>query len=283
MDQYLPTINTNFSFFGGHIDTVEPGWRWPTEHHPAFEIIYLLTGTQRTVTEFDELLIHAGEMTIIPINVDHTNYCYGDEDMTFFTMHFNLDDPAFKYLLIKNFNNRIINANDAFYPGLKQNLENIIHIIGQPDSLTERLTIEFNTINIISLLTHAIHPEKLPFQKEVDHFALYQQIAARLKNELNEQIFNNPHPHKISVSQIIGEFHISQSMALKLFQHYRQMSPQKYLQSLKMQIAKNLLLQPAMTTQDVAYKLNYSSPSHFSREFKRFFNMTPREYIRSQR
>lgn len=50
-----------------------------------------------------------------------------------------------------------------------------------------------------------------------------------------------------------------------------------------MQIAKNLLLQPDLSIKEVAYKLNYSSPGHFSREFKRFFGITPRQYIQSQK
>ncbi len=29
-DGYLPTINTTFSFFGGHAETVETGWRPPS-------------------------------------------------------------------------------------------------------------------------------------------------------------------------------------------------------------------------------------------------------------
>jgi quercetin dioxygenase-like cupin family protein len=82
-DGYLPTINTTFSFFGGHAETVEPGWRWPTEHHPAFEIMYILDGAQRTVTESAEKIIKAGEMMIIPIGMEHTNYCWGNESMTF--------------------------------------------------------------------------------------------------------------------------------------------------------------------------------------------------------
>ena len=122
-DGYLPTINTTFSFFGGHAETVEPGWRWPTEHHPAFEIMYILDGAQRTVTESAEKIIKAGEMMIIPIGMEHTNYCWGNESMTFFTMHFHLDDPAIKYLLVKNFTNQIINQTAPYYDELRKSLD----------------------------------------------------------------------------------------------------------------------------------------------------------------
>lgn len=284
-DGYLPTINTTFSFFGGHTETVEPGWRWPTEHHPAFEIMYILDGAQRTVTESAEKIIKAGEMMVIPIGMEHTNYCWGNESMTYFTMHFNLDDPAIKYLLVKNFTNQIIDQTAPYYDELRQSLEQIISIIGNQYSLSDRLTIELNTINVIGTLIHHLHANKdqLPKQNEIDHYALFQQISMRIKDELNEQIFNAKVPQTISIASIIAEFHISQSTALHLFKQYSQKSPQKYLQSLKMQIAKNLLLQPDLSIKEVAYKLNYSSPGHFSREFKRFFGITPRQYIQSQK
>lgn len=191
-DGYLPTINTTFSFFGGHAETVEPGWRWLTEHHPAFEIMYIMDGAQRTVTESAEKIIKAGEMMIIPIGMEHTNYCWGNEPMTFFTMHFNLDDPAIKYLLVKNFTNQIIDQTAPYYNELRQSLEQIISIIGTHYSLSDRLTIELNTINVIGTLIRHLHANKdqLPKQNEIDHYALFQQISTRIKDELNEQIFN---------------------------------------------------------------------------------------------
>lgn len=160
-DGYLPTINTTFSFFGGHAETVEPGWRWPTEHHPAFEIMYIMDGAQRTVTESAEKIIKAGEMMIIPIGMEHTNYCWGNEPMTFFTMHFNLDDPAIKYLLVKNFTNQIIDQTAPYYNELRQSLEQIISIIGTHYSLSDRLTIELNTINVIGTLIRHLHANKI--------------------------------------------------------------------------------------------------------------------------
>ncbi len=102
--------------------------------------MYILDGAQRTVTESAEKIIKAGEMMIIPIGMEHTNYCWGNESMTFFgmehtnycwgnesmtffTMHFNLDDPAIKYLLVKNFTNQIINQIAPYYDELRKSLD----------------------------------------------------------------------------------------------------------------------------------------------------------------
>lgn len=39
----------------------------PAGAHPAFEIMYILDGAQRTVTELAEKIIKAGEMMTIPL------------------------------------------------------------------------------------------------------------------------------------------------------------------------------------------------------------------------
>ena len=95
----------------------------PAGAHPAFEILHILDGAQRTVTELAEKIIKAGEMMVIPIGMKHTNYCWGNESMIFFTMHFNLDDPAIKYLLVKNFTNQIIDQTAPYYDELRQSLD----------------------------------------------------------------------------------------------------------------------------------------------------------------
>ncbi len=107
-------------------------------------------------------------------------------------MHFNLDGPAIKYLLVKNFTNQIIDQTAPYYDELRKSLEQIISIIGNQYSLSDRLTIELNTINVIGTLIHHLHANKdqLPKQNEIDHYALFQQISMRIKDELNEQIFN---------------------------------------------------------------------------------------------
>ncbi|MDD6453990.1 MAG: hypothetical protein PUF53_01225 [Lactobacillus sp.] len=43
--------------------------------------------------------------------------------MIFFTMHFNLDDPAIKYLLVKNFTNQIIDQTAPYYDELRKSFD----------------------------------------------------------------------------------------------------------------------------------------------------------------
>lgn len=280
-NKFLPVINTQFSFFGGHSETVEPGWYWPPEHHPAFELMYIISGRQRTVTETADLLLNPGDITIIPIEYNHTSYCVGTSPMLYFSMHFNLDDPTVRFLLIQYFTNRIITPDNSIYQDLKKRVENTMRIAKDDYTVKDKLDIQINVINIFNILAEVAHSslQNIPKQGTINRFLLFHQIANKIKDDLDYQTFHAEAPKVISISNIIQSFHISQSTALNLFKEYANTTPQKFLLNLKLTTAKNLLLQPNLSIQDISYKLGYSAPSHFSREFKRTFNVTPRQYI----
>ncbi|WP_231890093.1 helix-turn-helix transcriptional regulator [Ralstonia solanacearum] len=53
-----------------------------------------------------------------------------------------------------------------------------------------------------------------------------------------------------------------------------------YLQEKRMQAAAQLLAQTELTITEVVLQTGYANPSHFSKLFRRYFGMSPREYAR---
>ena len=56
------------------------------------------------------------------------------------------------------------------------------------------------------------------------------------------------------------------------------MPPAQYLKSLKMNEAKRLLQSPSMSVKQVVLKLGIKDKSHFERDFKKTFGVTPAQY-----
>lgn len=279
---YLPVINTHFTLFGGHLETVPADWQWPAEEHPAFELMYILKGRQRTITETEELVLQAGELTIIPIETRHANFALDHRAMTYFCLHFNLDDPALRYLLIREYAGRIITPQDAIYSQLKQQAEALIAMIGPDYTLADQLDLQVSVIDVIMTLVKDLKAtgKFSPQAADVDQFRLCHQLASDLKAQLDYQVYHAAAPQQLSVAKIVAGRNISQSYALKLFQKYYHESPQQYLINLKLTTAKELLQQPRARINEVSAKLAYSAPSHFTREFKKHFKQTPREYLK---
>ena len=56
------------------------------------------------------------------------------------------------------------------------------------------------------------------------------------------------------------------------------LTPQKYLRKLQMRMASRALVYTEQPLADVALRCGFSDQSHFTREFRRHFGRTPREY-----
>ncbi len=61
----------------------------------------------------------------------------------------------------------------------------------------------------------------------------------------------------------------------RLFQRYFSQSPKRYYMALRLQKARNLLLQTEMNVLQIALACGFSSSSHFSKCYKSEFNITP--------
>ncbi len=75
------------------------------------------------------------------------------------------------------------------------------------------------------------------------------------------------------IAQFAG---MSSSTLHEQFKQVTSMSPMKFVKSLRLHHAHSLLLSGALAS-EASYNVGYSSPSQFSREFKRFFGETPKE------
>lgn len=279
----LPLINTQFTLFGGHKETVQPGWHWKPEAHLAFELMYIIAGTQRTESEIGELVVHAGEFIIIPYGIRHNNFAIGETPLTYFAVHFNLEEPTLKYLLTRQFSNRIIKAGDEAYEGLKRHALQLIDQFRPEYSLTDKLNIQVTMINLIAFLVNMVQKDTHFDVREtnINQFLLCQKIAGDMKKQLDNQIYYASEPTRISVAKIVSKYNISPSYALDLFRKFYQKSPQAYLIDLKLEAAKNLLRQPQTQISQVAERLAYSDASHFSREFKKHFGVAPRAWSKA--
>lgn len=105
-------------------------------------------------------------------------------------------------------------------------------------------------------------------------------IAETLKSTLNEAIL---HPIdetsiQISIADLMSSIGISEGYGNRLFKEAYGFSPQQYLSTLKLKLAKKMLLKPQFSVSEIAQTLGYQNASHFSRQFKRWTAMSPKTY-----
>jgi len=109
-----------------------------------------------------------------------------------------------------------------------------------------------------------------PFRHHLEQRGQIQQIA-RAVNHLQANLKTI-----VSVEQLAQVSNMSVSAFHRIFKEVMHITPLQYAKALKLHRAQNLL-QEGQTASEASLSVGYNSPAQFSREYKRFFGLTPSE------
>ena len=107
--------------------------------------------------------------------------------------------------------------------------------------------------------------------------ALDQSQPMQLVNKAKLIMFENSHTG-LTMEDIANRLCMSYSSFRRNFKQYTGLSPHQYLQEIRIQKSKELLAATNLTCQEIAYKIGYESPIHFSTTFKKKTGLTPAKY-----
>ena len=110
-------------------------------------------------------------------------------------------------------------------------------------------------------------------------FALQQWSASdHLWNKLHQAItyMEQNYANAVNIEMLAQVSGMSVSSLHRVFKRYTSDAPMQYLKKLRLTMAKNLLQHGRQSVQQTAAAVGYESVSQFTREFKRYFGMTPK-------
>ena len=143
---------------------------------------------------------------------------------------------------------------------------NIEQLIATANSLIEnriRLREKFNVNKVLS---------DLPVKNTADDKFL-QKVTDTIKNNISEVNFG--------VLELSREVGISRVHLHRKLKSIANVSPNEFIKTIRLQKARELLLQMEFTISEVCYKVGFNSPAYFSSCFKSCFQMSPSEFIES--
>ena len=149
---------------------------------------------------------------------------------------------------------------------------NRIELVGQPDGLTV-----WNVTNKIPLVgddgsvigTAGITRRLDTPRKDIAPGSEFSAVLAYLRDHYHTPITNR---------QLARLAHMSVRAFERKFRGSFHLTPQKYLRKLQMRMAGRALVYTGQSLAEVAVGCGFSDQSHFTREFRRHFGRTPREY-----
>src|SRR5271168_719456 len=149
---------------------------------------------------------------------------------------------------------------------------NRIEMVGQPDGLTV-----WNVTNKIPLVdddgavigTAGITRRLDTPRQEIAPGSEFGAVLAYMRDHYQAPITNR---------QLARLAHMSVRAFERKFRGSFHLTPQKYLRKLQMRMASRLLVYTGQSLAEVALGCGFSDQSHFTREFRRHFGRTPRDY-----
>ena len=96
--------------------------------------------------------------------------------------------------------------------------------------------------------------------------------------ELKQYIINNLSNPKLSINSISDHLKVSRTQLYLKVKAITKLFPSQFILNIKMEAAKKLLLESDISSAEISHKLGYCNPSHFTRQFKMFYNVSPREF-----
>lgn len=278
---HIPDIDTNIKLFGGHKQHVPYKWKAERETHYAFEMMFILSGTKRIIFSGTSYDFVAEDMVLIPPGTPHENQCVSEEGMTYFCVHFDIDDPIIQQRLLM-YCPIFLRKDNTAYQSIEAVIQGFIQLLDCGDfGLKKKLKVQQLIIELVLCLLDYADYEQVEMKKSDNTTLILAIEIAKTLQENFRQFTKYPTEENfplLSLQQIAESLNISESTMLKIFKKVYSVCPKYYLDRLRYNESKKLLHQPGLSIGEIGEIVGYQNVSHFSRQFKNWNGQSPKQY-----
>ncbi len=255
---------------------ISHGFSYPVETHDFYEFAYVDSGAILCNLEKETIELAQGNFYLIPPFKKHSYSAAKERSATIFIVCFRSNSECLSILEHKIALNkdcrRIISdilseSKNAFvFP-----FDKVLRPTSMPVFGSQQLVEN----NIEKLLINLIR-DQISMDKDI----VFVMSSVELENSLCNDIIHLLKCHiyeALSLDQISEETHYSKTFINNIFKKNTGLSVMKYFTTLKIQEAKSLLRKD-LPVEAVASKLNFDSPTYFTKVFKKYTNLTPTAY-----
>lgn len=271
---FQQNISTTFELRDSHFRRVSAGWSYPRHSHTDFELIYVVEGEQEVLLSQSRILQKTGDILLYAPGDSHVNRNVGEETLSFYCLHFDIDDPMMRQILCRAGTSHFP-AGEPVTQAISAKILRLIELARQPSPLllADRLESVSALCELLVVLvrTLVVQLDKAQtLQRQVPNMTrqLADWIATQVEMPETEQ----------SIEVLIKKLGYSTAHGYSLFTKEYGMSPRRYRSLLKLKRARMLLFDNNLSIQQVGERLGYADVAHFSRQFKRWTSISPQTY-----
>ncbi|QRG81206.1 AraC family transcriptional regulator [Citrobacter sp. R56] len=251
----------------------EPGLRTPVMYEPG--IIFLFSGHKIGYINERVFRYDANEYLLLTVPLPFECETYATPERPLAGIRLNVDILQLQELLMD------IGEDDSFQPSMAASGINSATLSDEILCAAERLLdvmerpLDARILGkqiIREMLYHVLTGPRggalLALVSRQTHFSLISRVLKRIENKYTENL---------NVEQLAAEANMSVSAFHHNFKSVTSTSPLQYLKSYRLHKARMMIVHDGMKASAAAMRVGYESASQFSREFKRYFGVTPGE------
>lgn len=275
-EELLPGFSADFPYIASRaeLDRYTVPWHW----HKTLELFYMESGTLEYSTPHGKWILPAGSGGLVNSNVLHCSRVLPGGEANIQLLH--LFDPVF----LSGSPGSIIESR-YILPLLSSGLELLPLYPEQPDHL-----------QVLENIKQAFTLSEEDWGYELHLRALLSNIWLKLyalaepafqnnrRNAADDQLkqmmiyIHEHYPEPISIDQLANIAHISRRVCFRLFQQNLHMTPLQYIQSYRLQKARDLLKSTSQSITTIAATCGLGSSSYFTRIFRKEFDCSPLQF-----
>lgn len=259
-----------------YIKTIEPGFKFGPHNHEYIEVVSVLYGTCYMVINNEHIKLRKNECLIIFPDISHQFYVESSKECRIINVHFTPGDiSAF-------FDTPDLQDSLRFFYELKTNTMRYLRLIDNSfiRFISERIYDEIKNKNDFSEISLKLH---------------FCELYVRLSKIINEtyNIFIKPvnkhvtgaleyirnfYTEKLTIEHVAAHVKLSPRQLTRLFSKELNTTIQDYINTLRLEKAKDLLRSTDLNVTRVAHSLGFNTSEYFTTCFKKSVGMTPKKY-----
>lgn len=222
--------------------------------HSSWELVYCTGKTGRFVFGDEEFPYQEGDVMVIPPEMAHENI----GECGFTNIHLNIDNatlPFEKPVLIHDDSNRSL-----------LHLFTDVHYLFRGEAQHRAALLPAYGALIVRCMT--VHYQHSP--------------KNHLVEQIEQSIVHNYADANFELDEVLSAMPYCSDYLCKIFRKEMGVTPHKYLNNLRLQIAADMLcsIQSGQSISEIAHLCGFRNPLYFSRLFKKRYNVSPSEYYR---
>lgn len=281
------TVNT-VQIFHYILGSRPPNYSYREHYHLLLELLECRQGEiVVSLDNYPPITLKPGDRLLLKSGFNHQLRNPSDkEPYLFFHVHFDIDDPELRKLLGSV--PYLYLRGGSFSPYL-------VHIQHQLDEMmrdaaaipdinkdsqllppmTNRLLLHAYVLLLIGEMgTYLLHTYTHDKQYKGKDITLQEIVLVQLMEEKLKGMICEP----VSISGIAEEMNMSRSQCTKIFTKVKGISPHQYINRLKQNKAKELLVNTDMSISEISHYLAFGSVQHFSRQFRVWTGLSPSQF-----